>query len=79
MPERGPTTLRSPRSRAIDVGTNPAGFSEDVAYDSQAGVPTGAEYPVGGSGGTYQEQPPAVSDGGSAPINQPSPFKLGGG
>ena len=75
MPERGPTTLRSPRSRALDIGTNPSGFSEELPYDLAGGYPISSDaHPLG----THQEQAPAVSDGGSAPINQPSPFKLGG-
>lgn len=74
MPERGPTTLRSPRSRALDIGTNPAGFTEELPYDVEGGHPVSSETPQG----TYQGQAPAVSEGGSAPINQPSPFKLGG-
>jgi len=76
MPERGPTTLRSPRSRAIDVGTNSAGFSQELPYDPQSGHPTGPDYP--GTGGSYQEPEPLVMDTGSSPINQPDPFKLGG-
>ena len=76
MADRGPTTLRSPRSRAIDIGTDPAGFSAELPYNPQAGHPTGTDYP--GTAGTYQEPAPHVTGGGTAPVNQPDPFKLGG-
>lgn len=74
MPDRGPTTLRSPRSRAIDIGTNPAGFSEAPNYDAQGGHPVEPGMPSG----TYVEQPPAVTESGPGPIEADTPFRLGG-
>lgn len=73
MAHPSPGKLRSPRSRALEIGTTPAGFVEGPEYDARGGHPVTAETPRQ----DYDEQMPAVS-GGGAPINQPSPFKLGG-
>lgn len=67
-PPSSPGSLRSPRSRALEIGTNPQGFGEGpMPYHTQAGVPAAV------SGGTYQSQGPFVSESGS-PINTPTPF-----
>lgn len=73
MAASSPGGLRSSRKRALEIGTDPAGFTGDVPYDTQSGHPVTAETPEA----VYEEQPPAVSSGGSAPI-QSNPIKLGG-
>ncbi len=65
--------LRSPRKRALEIGTDPAGFTGDVPYDTQGGHPVTSEL----SEAVYEEQAPAVSAGGTTPI-QSNPIKLGG-
>lgn len=62
-----PGGLRSPRKRALEIGTAPAGFASGVPYDATAGVPASA------AGGHYVELPPQVSQSG-APINTSTPF-----
>jgi len=70
MPQKSPSNLRSPRNRALEIGTKPVGFIENAAgpYDPQAGTPADA------AGGHYHHEG-GVPDPGP-PIN-PSPFKLG--
>ena len=75
MPERGPTTLRSPRSRAVDIGTDPAGFAGAPDYDAQGGHPILPESPER----RYEEQPPSITESGAKPIDANSPIKYGGG
>lgn len=72
MAQRSPGKLRSPRNRAIDIGTDPGGFPGDLPYDVKGGHPVTPDTPER----VYQEQPPAVSVGGT-PI-QGNPIKLGG-
>lgn len=68
IPPPSPGDLRSPRKRALEIGTAPAGFQPaPMAFDTQAGVP------VAMSGGHYVEQGPFVTTQG-APINTPVPF-----
>lgn len=74
-PSRGPNAPSQPRTlrgHAIDRGTDAGGFPDPaVPYDPAAGTPE-AE-----SGGRYASN---VPDGGatpSAPLPDPSPFKLG--
>ena len=63
--------LRSPRKRALEIGTNPAGFGDAVDYDVQGGHPVSVENPKR----VYQEQVPAV--GGTGEPIQSNP--IGGG
>lgn len=58
--------LRSPRKRALEIGTDPSGFQE-TPYDAQAGTPPEE------AGGTYRELEPQV-EGGPGPVNTPTPF-----
>jgi hypothetical protein len=69
-----PGSLRSPRKRALEIGTTPAGFEDPLtgAYDPQAGVPVSHE----ARGGSYTDKVTGVPDPG-APVQGPSPFKLG--
>lgn len=67
-----PGDLRSPRKRALEIGTSPAGFGPTIPYDAQAGVPL---IPGVTTSGHYRELPPGTSDVGS-PINAPIPFAL---
>ena len=75
MPERLDPNLRSPRSRALEIGTNAAGFAPAAPYSPQGGHPITPETPER----VYQEQPATTVEGGAAPVNQPDPIKLGGG
>jgi hypothetical protein len=70
MPHPGLGT-RTSRTRALEIGTDPAGFDEKMDYDPQAGHPILPGLP----GGHYVEQPPQISPSGPAPINQPNPIK----
>lgn len=63
---------RTPRTRALEIGTTPGGFEGGVAYDPAAGAPAGTP----GVGTAYVQQPPHVAD---VPAKfQNKPFKLGG-
>lgn len=66
-PPPSPGALRSPRKRALEIGTALSGFPEPMAFDTQAGVPSAM------AGGTYQTQGPFISERGG-PINAPTPF-----
>jgi hypothetical protein len=67
-PPPSPGSLRSPRKRALEIGTDRMGFEPGpMEYHTQAGVPMAA------SGGTYQSAGPFVSTQGG-PINTPTPF-----
>jgi len=68
MPQSSPGTLRTPRSRALEIGTNPKGFEGGIDYDPQAGVPSGTQ------ADHYQDQKPAVSGG--KPSEGIKPFTL---
>lgn len=46
---RSPTALNTPRNRALDIGTNPSGFPDDVPFDHAAGVPASV------SGGQHRD------------------------
>ncbi|MEE9592239.1 MAG: hypothetical protein V3W28_01510 [Thermoplasmata archaeon] len=63
MAQPSPGNLRSPRKRALEIGTEPAGFA-GIDYDSQGGHPVTPETPRR----EYAEQDPAVTDTGPAPI-----------
>ena len=69
-PPPSPGDLRSSRKRALEIGTERAGFQGGVGYDARAGVPM-----VSGvtTAGHYVEQPPMVGGPGGA-INPPTPF-----
>jgi len=64
---------RTPRSRALEIGTNPAGFEGDTPVDS-AGIPVG--HP---SHGEYHDSA-CDTPASKAPALQPQgvPFKTGG-
>jgi len=67
MATKGPSVPhRTPRSRGIEVGTNPSGF-DPMPFDPQAGTPPAQ------AGGKYVEPAPGVVDG--PPINEKNPFK----
>ena len=72
-PSRGPNVPhRTPRLRALEIGTDRAGFDEGVDYDPVAGVPTDVS---GGRASTPAASPGATPS--STPIPNPSPFKVG--
>lgn len=49
-PPRSPTTLNTPRNRALDIGTDAGGFPADaVPMDHNAGVPASV------AGGQYRD------------------------
>lgn len=60
--------LRNPRKRALEIGTNPAGFGDEIPYDPQGGHPITPEQ----SKGQYEEPPPAV--GGTGEPVQTNPI-----
>lgn len=71
-PPVSPGGLRSPRKRAIEIGTDGAGF-EDLAagYNTHTGTPDDM------SGGTYEDRVATTPDPGSSASNNENPFKLG--
>lgn len=66
-----PSTLRTPRTQALKMGTDPRGFADQIPYDAHAGIPMG----VTGAGQSYKSAGPFVSAEGS-PINTPKPFGI---
>ena len=49
-PPRSPTTLNTPRNRALDIGADAGGFPDDATpMDHKAGVPASS------AGGAYQD------------------------
>jgi hypothetical protein len=71
-PPRSPTTLNTPRNRALDIGTDKGGFPADaVPMDHAAGVPSSV---AGGtprdnvSGSPFTNAPEGAAD-------CPSPIK----
>lgn len=68
-PPRSPTNLTTSRNRALDIGTDRAGFPASPAYDAAAGTPVG--WP--GSGGTYERNVDGVPA--PAPVASPKPIK----
>lgn len=77
MAHKGPAVPSQPRTlrgRSLDIGTIPAGFEGGVAYDPQAGHPTGPDYPPA----QHYEHVPGhgTTEGGAKPI-QSNPIKLG--
>lgn len=61
---------RSPRKRALEIGTDPSQF-EDSKMDPAAGVPT--DHP--GHGGTYSDPAEPSNTSGTDPVPGPNPFK----
>jgi len=67
-PHRGPSTLRTPRTQALDIGTDPRGFDNSQEnYCPTCGIP------VTGPHTHYVEQAPLVNDEVKPPA-QPSPI-----
>jgi hypothetical protein len=62
---------RTPRQRALEIGTNPEGFKAAPNYDSRGGHPIDKDHPVC----NYAEnvKPPTASGGKS---HDPSPFTI---
>jgi len=68
---RGPG-MRTSRTQAIDMGTNPKGFEGGIEYCAQCGHPVGGALPH-----THYDQPkPSVGGGSALPI-QFNPIKIG--
>jgi hypothetical protein len=64
--------LRTPRTRAVEIGTASAGFEGQLTYNSQRGVPDSAPYPIG----EYKNNAEAaLPKAGSSPVI-PTPFTL---
>lgn len=63
---------RTSRSIAIEKGTDPAGFKDDVPYNATVGHPLGKEYPAG----EYKE-PTMKAPAGGKPVDITAPFSLG--
>jgi hypothetical protein len=62
--------LRSPRKRALEIGTDKSKFSDAGDYDSQAGLPT--SHPA--HGGTYSDPCDSVKPNpGPSPVQGPKP------
>ena len=64
-----PGSLRSPRTQALKMGTDPRGFEGQMPYDAHAGIPMGTP----SAGQKYQSAGPFLSESGG-PINTPTPF-----
>lgn len=62
--------LRSPRKRALEIGTDGSKFV-DTDYDSQGGFPRGTP----GQGGVYSDSADQAPSTGPSPSNQPNPTK----
>lgn len=75
MAQRSPTKLGTPRNRALDIGTAPAGFAGGIAYDPKAGVPQGTP----GQGGKYRDPAEAAQPRAGGSNTQRRSFKTGGG
>ena len=70
-PPPSPGDLRSPRNRALEIGTERAGFGDQMPYDTQAGVPMVPGMPTG----IARDIGPQLSYVGGA-INPAAPFAL---
>jgi hypothetical protein len=73
MPHKGPDTHRTPRTRALEIGTRPEGFTEMADFCAQCGQPIAAGQPHG----HHVEQPAGTDAGGPKSIDTPTPFKIG--
>jgi len=69
MPQASPGSLRSPRKRALEIGTAPGSFVDDVPYCPQGGHPITPDMPAD----MHEEPKPAVSSV-PTPAIQGSPF-----
>ena len=68
-PPPSPGTTRTSRNRALEIGTSPSGFPDDLPYDYAGGFPAGTP----GQGGSYNDN---VSGTPAVPLPpQPKPFK----
>lgn len=72
MAHRGPG-MRTPRTRAIDVGTASAGFDGAVPYDNMAGIPRS----VPSAGQTYDDVARAARPRTGSEAKKTAPFKGG--
>lgn len=70
-PPPSPGDLRSSRKRALQIGTDPRGFADQIDYDVQAGVPRLPGMPTGQA----TSLPPQLSYEGGA-VNPSTPFAL---
>jgi hypothetical protein len=70
MSQKSPGSLRSPRNRALEIGTESSGFTDNAAGAYENGAPAGQ-----GGGGSYRQDTDHTPDPG--PPVDPSPFKLG--
>ena len=69
MPTRGPNVPhRTPRSRALEIGTDSSGFGPEIPLTE--GIPSEQ------AGGTYREEVDGVPDPG-VPVSHPNPFRVG--
>lgn len=68
---RSPTTLNTPRNRALDIGTSPNGFPPDAQpMDHEAGCPASV------AGGQYRDQQGSpFTPAPSGPATDPKPIK----
>jgi len=64
--------MRTPRTRALEIGTDPSGFDSDVKHCPQCGHPLLPNLPHS----HYDEQAENVG-GEGMPVNPTTPFKLG--
>ena len=67
----GPQSGRTPRTRAEEVGTDPAGFRADVSYDATVGLPAGMKR----SGGQYDDRAEAAQPQAGKRPSDPTPFR----
>ena len=68
-PPPSPGDLRSPRKRALEIGTDPARFHTDLPQDHAGGFPIGTP----GQGGSSRESVTGAPPPPSSP--DPKPFK----
>lgn len=71
-----PKTTRTPRTRALEIGTDPAGFAGGVDMEGDAARAGHPSVPGLASISGYKEQAPAVVDQGS--VLHQTPFTTGG-
>lgn len=66
----GPQSGRTPRSRALEIGTRPEGFQESPGANPGQGQPSGPGYPAG----TYEDRG-VTAPVPTAPAYNPTPFR----
>lgn len=69
MPKPSPGNLRSPRKRALEIGTTAVGFPPEIHYDPHGGHPVTPDMPAK----RHEGKPPAV--GGTGEPIQSNPIK----